>query len=135
MKQTAHRLPEETIAELDQEADELGITRSEYVRKILENRHSTAVDESEYAPKDAYDEIQQENERLHRERRQLLEQREEHSELVQFAQEERSLAQTREDREERREQRDERRRRVSIVQRGWWRVFGEPPLPDEIETD
>lgn len=52
-----------------------------------------------------YDELERENERLHRERRQILDQRDEHQELVAYVEEERELQRRREEREQRREQR------------------------------
>lgn len=57
--------------------------------------------------------LKRENERLHRERRQLLEQREEHQELVRHVEDER------EERDHRRE-----RRNAPVWQRAKWWVFG-----------
>ena len=63
--------------------------------------------------------LETEVQRLNRERRQLLEQREENQELVKFAEEQRSL-------EHRRADREERRLQANIVRRGWWWLTGEP---------
>ena len=60
-------------------------------------------------------ELERENERLHRERRQLLEQREEHGELVRYA----------ENHRERGERVRERRQQPAWV-RAWWWLTGEP---------
>lgn len=60
-------------------------------------------------------ELKQENDRLHRERRQLLEQRKEHGELVRYA----------EDRRERERRAYDRRREPAWV-RAWYWLTGEP---------
>ena len=54
-----------------------------------------------------------ENERLHRERRQLLEQREENQDLVRYVEEERAI-----------QQRREARRDAPLWRRARWYVFG-----------
>jgi len=43
-RQTTIRLTESLVDELDREADEQGITRSEHIRQILTERHETTVD-------------------------------------------------------------------------------------------
>lgn len=62
------------------------------------------------------DELERENERLHRERRQLLDQREERNELVRYAEGQREQ-----------EQRARQRREQPIWTRMRWWVLGEPP--------
>ena len=42
-RQTTIRLTESLVDELDREADEQGITRSEHIRQILSERHETTV--------------------------------------------------------------------------------------------
>jgi len=42
MEQVTLRLPTRLKAELDREADELGVSRSEHIRNVLENREETA---------------------------------------------------------------------------------------------
>lgn len=61
------------------------------------------------------DELEREVERLNRERRQLLEQREEHSELVRYAKDQRGQ-----------EQNARERRRKPAWTRAWWWLTGEP---------
>jgi metal-responsive CopG/Arc/MetJ family transcriptional regulator len=41
MEQTTLRLPESLLAELDDEADEHGVSRSEHVREVLRTRRDT----------------------------------------------------------------------------------------------
>ena len=61
------------------------------------------------------DDLERENDRLHRERRQLLDQREEHTELVRDAEYRRN-----------RKQRAQQRREQPVWTRAWWWVIGEP---------
>jgi len=60
-------------------------------------------------------EVEAENERLHRERRQLLDQREERKELVRYAEDQREQ-----------EQRARERRQQPAWTRAWWWLTGEP---------
>jgi Arc/MetJ-type ribon-helix-helix transcriptional regulator len=60
-------------------------------------------------------ELEQEVERLNRERRQLLEQREEHGELVRYAEDQREQ-----------EQNARERRKKPAWTRAWWWLTGEP---------
>lgn len=59
--------------------------------------------------------LEKENDRLHRERRQILEQRNENTELVRYAETER----------ERRE-RERERRQHNVFKRAWWWAASEP---------
>ena len=61
------------------------------------------------------DDLERENERLHRERRQLLDQREEWNELVRYAEDQREQ-----------EQRVQDRREKPVWTRVRWWVLGEP---------
>ena len=61
------------------------------------------------------DELEQENERLHRERRQLLDQRKERNELVRYAEDQRDQ-----------DQRARERRKKPAWTRAWWWLTGEP---------
>ena len=88
----------------DGTGDEPEAIRKEYEEELADLR----------ATKDEkIDELKQEIDRLHRERRQLLEQREENQELVKFAEEQRSLVS---------EQRD--RQNAPVWRRAKWWVFG-----------
>lgn len=60
-------------------------------------------------------ELERENERLHRERRQLLDQRKEHNDLVRYADDQREQ-----------EQNARERRRKPAWTRAWWWLTGEP---------
>ena len=65
------------------------------------------------------EQLRREVDRLNRERRQLLEQRDENAELVEFASETKSVL-------ERREDRSEQIRTAPVWRRALWWVFGEP---------
>ncbi|RBI60045.1 hypothetical protein DMJ13_20425 [halophilic archaeon] len=131
MKQTALRLPEDLIQTLDEEAQEEGVSRSEYMRNILESRHESHVNHNEYVPKNEYndlvnerdtleqrsEELRTEIDRLKNEKRQILQQREEHTELVEYVEQEKSLV-------EKREQRRKEREEAGIVTRLKWGLFG-----------
>jgi hypothetical protein len=80
--------PDDPLDHLDTEADEHGVSRSEHLRDIPVS---------------------------HRERRQLLEQREEHTELVRHAEAERSI-----------QPRREQRRQANVFRRAWRWLAGEP---------
>ena len=77
MKQTTIRLPEEMIEALEQEARDRGVKRSEYMRQVLDSRSE-------------YDKLRNRIDRLEREKRMILEQREENQELVRYVEGERS---------------------------------------------
>lgn len=64
------------------------------------------------------DELERENDRLHRERRQLLDQREERNELVRYAEDQREQ-----------DQRVQDRREKPVWTRVRWWVLGEPSSP------
>ena len=83
MQQITLRIREDTLEALDEEAEERGVSRSEHIRDILDSR-------------DDVEDLRTEVERLRREKRQILEQREEATELVRYV----------EDELERRERRD-----------------------------
>lgn len=84
--------------------DEPEVIRQEYEEKLAELK---------VAKNERIDELEQEIDRLNRERRQLLEQREENQELVKFAEEQRSLVS---------EQRA--RQNAPVWRRAKWWVFG-----------
>lgn len=81
MKQITLRIDEDLLDRLEAEADDRGVSRSEHIRKLLED-----VDELQERVED----LERDVDRLTRERRHLLEQREEHQELVRYVDEERS---------------------------------------------
>lgn len=129
MKQITLRVQPEVKEALEGEASENGKTLSEYMRTLIDDRHDNGVDDSEYERLQAeydrlqeehdrlqskHDDLQTEVERVRREKRQILEQREEHTELVKTVERERSLM--------------ERKQQAGIVTRAKWLLTG---MPDE----
>ena len=110
----------EYIEELDEtgEADSKAEAVREAVRQHRDNTTAgdDMVQEVVQEHQQKIRELEQENERLHRERRQLLEQREEHSELVATVQREQTLKEQR-----------EKRRQANMFRRAWWYIVGNPP--------
>ena len=80
--------------------------RQDYERKLTE---------LETAKNEEIENLEREITRLNRERRQLLEQREENNELVRYAQSEREAAERREE-----------RRHANAFRRAWWYLAGTP---------
>lgn len=120
------RLPTNTLEKIDQEAEQGNLSRAEYLREIVEHRHvdDEILDEynenlTEYKEKlsdceHELEEVQDELDRVHNEKRQLLELREEHTDLVRAVQSERSI--------------QERRAKASLLTRWRWAITG---VPDE----
>jgi Arc/MetJ-type ribon-helix-helix transcriptional regulator len=105
MGRTSVTLDDETEAILDAEVAPNGPyeSRSEAVRECIR----------EYAQLHRrIEDLETENERLHRERRQLLEQREEHTALVRTVERDQTL--------------QERRAQASIFQKAKWAITGMP---------
>jgi len=107
------------VAEREENKDE---TRSEAVRTLVDRGMNAAeheeklrgrMEELERKKDEEIEQLRTEIDRLQRERRQILEQREENQELVRFAKEQRSLVS---------EQRD--RRNAPVWRRAKWWVLG-----------
>ena len=102
------RLPTETLEEVDDEAEDRGLSRAEYLREVVENRNEHVEKLSDYESE--LEELRTEVGRLHRERRQILEQREEHNELVAAVQSDQTLS--------------ERKAKAGVGTRLKWWMFG-----------
>lgn len=109
MAQITLRLDDDLLAELDREADERGVSRSEYVRDTLDSRNR--ADELEARVEDLRRQLQQANagER-------------DVDEIVTYVEEERELRRRREQRIQRREE----RRDAPAWRRAKWWLFGRP---------
>lgn len=113
------RLPTDTLKEVDKEAEAEGLSRAEYLREVVENRHADDEMLSEYEEKlsdyeNEVEELRTELNRVRNEKRQVLDLREEHTDLVRAVQSERSI--------------QERRATASIFKRWKWAITG---MPDE----
>ncbi|MDG5821840.1 ribbon-helix-helix protein, CopG family [Natronococcus sp. A-GB7] len=86
------KLDESRVENLDSIAEDDGVSRSEVIRDLLDDALNTADDERVQELEQRIHDLETELERVHREKRQILEQREEHQELVKAVQSEQSLA-------------------------------------------
>lgn len=114
------RAPEELLEEIANEAEDEGISQSAYVRECLRNRNASDASAKQAERKlaeckEQVNELEQEIDRLNRERRQLLEQRGEHTDLVRAVEQEQSL-----------EERREKRKQSNVFRRTWWWLAGTP---------
>lgn len=140
MNPTTLRLSESTLDTLADEADERGLSRSEYIREIIRERHEDnrlqdrlrADYERQIADyeekirdyEERIDDLETENERIRNEKRLILQQREENTELVEYVEEQRELTKY-----------QERRQRLlddaNILRRWKWKLTGVPVDPDD----
>lgn len=105
MENLPAKVPEDLLEEIEEHADdEHGGNRSEAVRELLRRGLE-------------YDELERDRDRLERQYRQLIERQEEHQELVEYVETERTI--------------EERRRRAGVVTRAKWWLRGMPD--DELE--
>ena len=118
MRSISLRLPEDLVDELDEEADDRGVARSEYVREVLRKRHDAH---------ELREELEQAEARVEDLRRQLsaVNAREENvGELVEYVESEKRLT-------ERRERREAMRATAGVATRFRWWLTGGP----DVESD
>lgn len=110
MEQITLRVPADTLESLESEADERGISRSEYIRDILESRneHAESVDELQAK----VDDLEADLDRVREEKRLILQEREEKAELARYVEDERTA--------------EQRWRQAGLGTRFKWRIFGMP---------
>ncbi|MDG5821957.1 ribbon-helix-helix protein, CopG family [Natronococcus sp. A-GB7] len=95
MEQVAARVPEEIDEAIQAYSDENDCSRSEAIRDLLERGIE-------------YDQLQTENQRLQNEKRTIIQQREQNTELVEYIEEEKSY------------------RKAGLFTRAKWWAFGMP---------
>ena len=111
MKRLTVSLEPEQIERLDELQDEHDVdSRSAALRQLFAEYEELQAEYEELSTK--YEEVQTEVERARRERRQLLEQREEHQELARYVEDERTA--------------EQRWRQASLATRIRWRLTGMP---------
>lgn len=103
------RLQPSTKESLEGEAEERGVSRSEYIRNILRSRHELERLREQVA------DLERENDRLRQQLAATNRRVDQHQELVRYVQEERSLAQE-----------QSRRRKAPVWRRAKWWILGEP---------
>lgn len=112
------RLDDDLLESLDSEAEQTGVSRSEYIRATLEARHETDVLHEHIEDLQAeIDELETERDRLQRQLTATNQRVEEHQELVEYVEEERSLS--------------KRRAHAGVLTRAKWWLTGMPEDGDE----
>lgn len=111
MEQITVRLEADVIAEVDEEAEDRGESRAEYVRHVIDSRHEVEDLRSEV------DELQTEVDRLQRELQAANRRVDEHQELVRYVEDERTA--------------EQRRRKAGLFTRSRWFLFGQPDEGDD----
>jgi len=111
MDQITLRLRPETVEEVETEADERDLSRSEVLREAVESRNEHEAEVERL--REEVDELRTEVERLRSEKRALIDDREERAELVEYVEQEKSL--------------QEERLQASAVERAKWWLFGRDP--------
>ncbi|WP_122089909.1 ribbon-helix-helix protein, CopG family [Halalkalicoccus subterraneus] len=92
MQRVSVKLDEDMVEQLDSLADDQSVTRSDIIRDTLDDGLNTDDDVEIQRLQERIADLETENKRLRREKRLVLEQREEHTELVNAVKEEQSLA-------------------------------------------
>jgi len=117
MEQITVRLPEEVLEELEAEADEHGVTRSEHIRATLASRNDDESEAELERLRDEVADLERDVERLQNEKQLILQEREEKAELAAYVEEERSV--------------EQQWRQAGLGTKLKWRVFGMPEDGDE----
>lgn len=135
MKATTLRLSEETLQALESEANDRGVSRSEYIREVIEHRGEYDRIHGEYGGEygeydelvDRIEDLERENQRLRNEKRTLIADREERKELVRYVEEQRDVERYR----------DRRQRKIdqagALTRAKWW-LTG-VPMDDDGDSD
>lgn len=105
MEQITLRLPAEVKEEVEEEADEHDQSRSEYLRDVVESRNEHERLRAEL------EDLQDELDRIRREKRQILDERTEKKELAKWAESKADI--------------EERRRRAPAWERAKWWLLGD----------
>lgn len=87
MEPVTTRIDDETNRYVEQQAGERGVSKAEVLRELIERGRD-------------YDRLKAERDRLRAEKRTLISQREEHTDLVEYVEQERELQQRREERKD-----------------------------------
>lgn len=89
MEQITLRLSENTLTEVETEAEEADVPRSKVLRDAIESRHEHEEELNDL--REEVDELRTDVERLRNEKRALIDDREERADLVAFAEQEKEL--------------------------------------------
>ncbi|WP_122088601.1 ribbon-helix-helix protein, CopG family [Halalkalicoccus subterraneus] len=109
MQRVSVKLDGDMVEQLDSLADDQSVTRSDVIRDTLDDGLNTDDDVEIQRLQERITDLETENERLRREKRLVLEQREEHTDLVSTVERQQSLT--------------ERKASASVFRRAkWWLV-------------
>ena len=131
MRNTTLRLEEETIGELDEEADEHGLSRSEYLRMLIRTRHEHDERDDEYGERiaerderieDLEQELDAKDARIDELRSELQAANRRIDDVNDVIDDTRTIART----QQREQMLEERQKAVTIFRRAWWAVAGNP---------
>ena len=117
MQRVSVKLEEDMVDRLDGLADEHGVTRSDVIRDTLDDGLNTDDDAEIQHLEDEIEDLKRENERLRNEKRTIIQQREEHTDLVRTVERQQSLA--------------ERKARAGLLTKTKWAIFGMSDEEDE----
>ena len=109
MQQLTIRVADETAAAIEEQADKSDASKSEVARELLQLGTE-------------YESLQAECDRLKRELQAANSRYDEHSELVEYVEDERRI-----------QQRREERRQANVFRRAWWYLAGTPTDGETIE--
>lgn len=119
------RVEADTLESLDAEADERGVSRSEYVRELLRTRHEADRLREEIEDlRGERDAAEARADDLRRQLRSANSRADDVDDLAEYVREERSLRR-------REAERERRRREASIIRRAKWWITGEPSADDD----
>jgi len=108
MQQITLRVPDDMLEDIEEEAEEHGESRSEYIRNVLRTRNEHTEDVDELREK--VNQLQTDLDRVRNEKKLILEDREEKKELVRYVEEERTV--------------EQQWREAGLLTRTRWRLFG-----------
>lgn len=114
MQNVTLRMDEEFVETLDSEADDRDLSRSDYIRNILQSRHDTSDLQREI------DALQRKNNELRSQLQAANQRIDASNELVEYVEEQREMENSREE-----------RRHANVLRRGWWWLAGTPESGDE----
>lgn len=138
MENIGVRVTEEMLDELDNEAQESDVSRSEYIRTILSNRRETNIIQSEYEEKlnnhknkiedlkEQLKNVKQERDRIQNQLRETNKRIDDVDDVVSYVKEEKEITEIRREREKKLA----KVKSAPIWKRAKWKILG---IPKQIE--
>lgn len=138
MENIGIRVTKEMLEKLDNEAQKRDVSRSEYIRTILSNRHKTSQIQTEYEEKlknhkkniedlkEQLENVKQERDRLQRQLRETNKRIDDVDEVVSYVKEEKEINKIRREREKKLD----KIKSAPIWKRAKWKILGIPNQMD-----